>query len=164
MAAVGGGSCKVTISGGLTASWESKQDQASLLVSYWLSPAAHAALGGSGENFLMNCQGTAASISLYTNNGTSAAMFPEAAGSYVIPAHGDDIQPGTVSALFTTKDDSLWNISEPGTFGVTALDSKHFAGTFQFNVVKLGDDLKPTTTTATVSGTFDLACTTNSCK
>src|SRR5450759_2972287 len=57
MAAVGGGSCKVTVSGGLSLSWESKQDKASLLVSYWLSAATRAALGGSGENFLMNCNG-----------------------------------------------------------------------------------------------------------
>ena len=163
MAAIGGGSCKVAISGGLSLSWESAQDVASLMVSYWLSPATHAALSPNGESFLMNCQGTGASISFYNTNGTTAAMFPEAAGSYVIPGHGDDAKPGTVTALFTTKDDSLWNISEPGTFGVAALDSKHFAGSFQFNLVKLGDDLKPTSTTAAVSGTFDFACT-RSCK
>src|SRR5450759_695102 len=40
----GAGSCNVTISGGLTASWDSQQTKASAVVSYWLSPAAHQVL------------------------------------------------------------------------------------------------------------------------
>ncbi len=164
MATVGGGSCKVTVSGGLSLSWESKQDKASLLVSYWLSAATRAALGGSGENFLMNCNGTAATISLYSTNGTTAAQFPEAAGRYVINAHGTASIPGTVAAIVAPKGGNLWNITGPGTFNVTVLNASHFAGTFQLKIAELGPDLKLTGTTATVFGTFDLACTTNSCK
>ena len=158
----GAGTCKVTITGGLTASWDSTQSKASAIVSYWLSPASHKVLSPTGESFLMNCDGTDGSVSLYTANGTTAAQFPQAAGSYVIPVHGLAVKTGTVTAaVTTTKGGLLWQIAEPGTFNVTTLDGSKFAGTFQMKIAEIGADLKLTGTTATVSGTFDLACSAN---
>ena len=163
---VGGGSCKVTISGGLTASWESKQDDASVLVSYWLSPSDHAALGGNSESFLMNCQGTGAQVSLYTTTGTTGSQFPEGSGSYVIDAQGPASkgQPGMVGGIVSTGGSDLWNITEPGTFTVTDLNATHFAGRFQMTIAQIGTNLQVTSNTATVTGSFDMDCTTAFCK
>jgi hypothetical protein len=158
----GAAACKVTVTGGLTVSWESKQDKASVMVSYWLSPATHKALSPDGESFLMNCGNGDASISLYTTGGTTAAKFPQAAGAYVIVAHGAATTPGAVVAsVAMTKGGMLWRVTEPGVFKVTTLDGSKFAGTFQMNIAEVGDDLKLSGKTASVSGTFDLACSSN---
>lgn len=158
----GGESCKVTVTGGLTVSWASKQDAASAMVSYWLSPAAHKALIPDGESFLMNCGNGDASISLYTTGGTTAATFPQAAGTYVISAHGAAATPGAVVATVAmTKGGILWRVTEPGAFNVTTLDGSKFAGTFEMKIAEVGDDLKLTGKTASVAGTFDLACSSN---
>ena len=158
----GAGSCKVTISGGLTASWDSQQTKASAVVSYWLSPAAHQVLSATGESFLMSCDGADGAISLYTTNTTTSVQFPEAAGNYVIGGLGTVSTPGLVIAVVAPKGTNLWNITEPGTFSVTTLNGSKFAGTFQIKIAEQGPDLKLTGKTATVSGTFDLACSANS--
>ena len=142
----GAGSCKVTISGGLTASWESQQTKASAVLSYWLSPAAHQVLSAKGESFLMSCDGPDGAISLYTTNTTTSVQFPEAAGNYVIGGLGTVSTPGLVIAVVAPKGTNLWNITEPGTFSVTTLNGSKFAGTFQIKI----------------AGTFDLACSANS--
>jgi hypothetical protein len=159
---VAGGWCKVTITGGLTTSWESNQDKASVVVSYWLSPAAHKTLSANGESFLLNCGNGDASMSFYTTNGTTAAKFPQAAGSYVINPQGTVATPGTVAATAAmSKGGLLWRVAEPGVFTVTTLDGSKFAGTFQLKIAEVGDDLKLTGKTASVSGTFDFACSSN---
>ena len=158
----GAGSCKVTISGGLTASWDSQQTKASAVVSYWLSPAAHQVLSAKGESFLMSCDGPDGAISLYTTNTTTSVQFPEAAGNYVIGGLGTVSTPGLVIAIVAPKGTNLWNITEPGTFNVTTLNGSKFEGTFQIKIAEQGPDLKLTGKTATVSGTFDLACSANS--
>jgi len=80
----------------------------------------------------------------------------------VIPVHGLAVKTGTVTAaVTTTKGGLLWQIAEQGTFNVTTLDGNKFAGTFQMKIAEIGADLKLTGTTATVFGTFDLACSAN---
>jgi hypothetical protein len=158
----GAGSCKVTISGGLTASWDTQQTKASAVVSYWLSPAAHQVLSATGESFLMSCDGADGAISLYTTNTTTSVQFPEAAGNYVIGGLGTVSTPGLVIAIVAPKGTNLWNITEPGTFNVTTLNGSKFEGTFQIKIAEQGPDLKLTGKTATVSGTFNLACSANS--
>jgi hypothetical protein len=158
----GAGSCKITISGGLTASWDTQQTKASAVVSYWLSPAAHQVLSATGESFLMSCDGADGAISLYTTNTTTSVQFPEAAGNYVIGGLGTVSTPGLVIAIVAPKGTNLWNITEPGTFNVTTLNGSKFEGTFQIKIAEQGPDLKLTGKTATVSGTFNLACSANS--
>jgi hypothetical protein len=158
----GAGSCKVTLSGGLTASWDTQQTKASAVVSYWLSPAAHQVLSATGESFLMSCDGADGAISLYTTNTTTSVQFPEAAGNYVIGGLGTVSTPGLVIAIVAPTGTNLWNITEPGTFNVTTLNGSKFEGTFQIKIAEQGPDLKLTGKTATVSGTFNLACSANS--
>jgi hypothetical protein len=160
--AAGTPSCKVTTTGGLTVSWETSQADASGIISYWLSASAHKALSPTGESFLLNCGNGDASISLYTTGGTTAAKFPQAAGSYVINAQGAAATPGTVVATVAmTKGGLLWRVTEPGAFVVTTLDGSKFAGTFQMKIAEVGDNLQLTGKTASVAGTFDLACSSN---
>ncbi len=157
----GAGSCKVTITGDLAASWETQQTKASAVVSYWLSPAAHKVLSATGESFLMSCDGPGGAISMYTTNVTTAAQFPQAPGTYILNSLGASSGPGAVIAVVAPKGDNLWKITEPGTFNVTTLDGSKFAGAFQMKIAELGSDLKLTGKTATVSGTFNLACSAN---
>ena len=158
----GAGSCKVTLSGGLTASWDTQQTKASGVVSYWLNPAVKQVLSATGESFVMSCDGADGAISLYTTNTTTSVQFPEAAGNYVIGGLGTVSTPGLVIAIVAPTGTNLWNITEPGTFNVTTLNGSKFEGTFQIKIAEQGPDLKLTGKTATVSGTFNLACSANS--
>jgi hypothetical protein len=164
---VGGGSCSVSVTGDMTASWQKTQDSGSVLVSYWLSASEKALLESSPgeESFLLNCQSDNGSVSLYTTNGTTGTQFPKAPGAYVISAGGimGADTPGQVSLLVTFNDDSLWRVAEPGTFTVTTFTGSRFAGTFQARLSKLGDDLQTVVGTANLSGTFDFGCTSGGC-
>lgn len=166
--AAGGGSCSVKATGGAEVSWNSPQNMGSLLVGYWLgaSELSVLSLGPDAAYMLMNCQSDKGSISLYTTNDTTTAQFPEKPGTYVIEAGGllGDTKPGEIQALVTFSDKSLWRITEPGSFAVTAFDGHHFAGTFTLKIGKESDDLQSIVATATVSGTFDLNCTATACK
>ena len=166
--AAGGGSCSVKVTGGTEVSWASPQNTGSLLVGYWLgaSELAVLSLGPDAAYLLMNCQSDTGSVSLYTTNGTTTAQFPEKPGTYVIEAGGllGDTKPGEIQALVTFHDDSLWRITEPGSFVVTAFDGHHVAGTFAIKIGKQSDDLQSIVATATVSGTFDLNCMATACK
>ena len=166
--AAGGGSCSVTVSGDVTASWQRKQDASSLMVTYWLSESEREFLDMTAgeESFLLNCQSDKGTISLYNTSGTTAAQFPQAPKSYVIASGGilGGGEPGQISMLVTLQDtSSIWKVSEAGTFEVTTFTGSKFAGTFQAKVAKVGDDLKTVVATATVSGTFDFDCTSGGC-
>ncbi len=165
--AAGGGSCNVKITGGVETSWVSPQTMGTLLISYWLSQADRSLLSvGPDEAYmLMNCQSDSGSISLTTTNQTTAAQFPEKPGTYVIEAGGilSDTQPGDVQAIVVFHNDTLWKVTKPGTFVVTTFGGGHFAGTFSLEVGQESDDLSTIVATATVSGTFDLACTGSAC-
>jgi hypothetical protein len=167
MPAAGGGSCSVNVTGDVTASWTQPQDMSSLLVTYWLSTSEMEFLDmPAGEvSFLMNCKSDQGTISLYSTNGTTAAQFPMAAGSYVVAASGilGGGGAGQVSALVTIGKDTLWRVPEPGTFNVTTFDGHKFAGSFQFKIERIGDDLKTVEASATLSGTFDFGCTSGGC-
>jgi hypothetical protein len=167
--AAGGGSCTVAITGDVSKSWTASQTMGSLLVSYWLSPAEAAVLSLSADEayFIMNCQGSDGSVSFTLTNNTTRAQFPEAPGTYVIPAAGGLLglggDPGQVGMLLSLHDSAIWNATEPGTFKITTFGGGKFAGTFQAKVGKLGDDLKTIAATATLSGSFDLSCTSQGC-
>jgi hypothetical protein len=168
LAAAGGGSCSVMVTGGAEVSWTSPQNMGSLLMSYWLGAAELSvlSLGPDTAYVLMNCKSDKGSISLYTTNDTTTTQFPEKPGTYVIEAGGllGDTKPGEIQALVTLSDNSLWRITEPGSFAVTAFDGHHFAGTFTLKIGKEGDDLQSIVATAAGSGTFDLNCTATACK
>jgi hypothetical protein len=160
--------CTVQIAGDLSTSWQSPQDSGSVLVSYWLSATERSSLSMAQgeESFLINCQSTAASgLSLYSTSGTTTAQFPKAAGQMVIGAGGilGSNEPGQVSLLFSSGDESLWRVSEAGRFTITTLSGSRFAGTFEAKIEKLGDDLQTVTGHATVTGTFDFSCTAGGC-
>jgi hypothetical protein len=165
--AAGGGSCSVTVTGDVSASWTQPQDMGSLLVTYWLSTSEREFLDmtSGDESFLMNCKSDQGSISLYSTNDTTAAQFPMAPGSYVVAASGilGGGDAGQVSALVTIGEDTLWRVPEAGTFNITTFDGHKFAGSFQFKIERLGDDLKTVEASATLSGTFDFGCTSGAC-
>jgi hypothetical protein len=166
--AAGGGSCGVQIDGDVTNSWHTDQTMATLLVSYWLSPANRSLLGvGDGtEEILINCQSdSGASISLTSTAGTTAAQLPKAPGTYVIETGGivGDQKPGEIHAIINLKDSSVWSITESGTFTITSFTPNHLAGTFSMKIGKSGTDLSSIVANATVSGTFDLGCTGDVC-
>ncbi|MGD0247523.1 MAG: hypothetical protein ABSB75_00565 [Candidatus Limnocylindrales bacterium] len=165
---VGGGSCSVKVTGGTEVSWQSPQDKASLVVSYWLSSAERALLSltADQEYFLMNCQSAKGTLSFYTTTDTTHAQFPEAPGDYVIEAGGvlGDTKAGEVKALVTFPDKTLWRVTENGTFAIASFNGSHIAGTFTFKIGKESEDLQSIVATATVAGTFDMACTSGACK
>ncbi len=166
--AAGGGSCSVKVTGDVSKSWTSPQTMGSLLVSYWLSPAELAQLSLKKDiaYFIMNCQGSEGTVSFSLANDTTTAMFPKAPGKYVVPASGGiglGGEPGQVGSLINLNDKQLWNVTAPGTFEVTTFGGGKFAGTFQAKIGRLGDDLHTITATATLSGTFDLGCTSGAC-
>ena len=167
-AAAGGGSCGVQIDGDFTKSWHTDQTKATLLVSYWLSPSNRSLLGVADgmEELLINCQSDEGpAISLSSTTGTTAAQLPKAPGEYVIETGGivGSNKPGEIHAILSLKDSSVWTVTEPGTFTITSFTPSHLAGTFSMKIGKSGADLQSTVANATVSGTFDLACTGDVC-
>ncbi len=166
--AAGGGSCKVAVTGDTAVSWDSPQTTGTLLVTYWLdqSDRDFLSLGAGEEYLLMNCQSDKGTVSLYTTNNTTGAQFPESTGTYVIEAGGilSESKPGEIQALVTFPDKSLWRVTDPGVFEVKTFDAGHFAGTFTLKIGKESEDLQSIVGTATVTGTFDLACTGSACK
>jgi hypothetical protein len=116
--------------------------------------------------FLMNCQSTKGNLSLYTTNDTTGAQFPEAPGNYVIEAGSilGDTKPGEIKVLITFPDKSLWRVTEKGTFAIASFSGSHITGTFTFKIGKESEDLQSIVATATVAGTFDMACTSGACK
>jgi hypothetical protein len=163
MPAAGSGTCHVDVTGDVQRSWDSPQNAGSLAVSYWLSQDERGVMGLSADDifFIMNCQSDTGSVSFTTTAGTNADNFPMKPMTYVIASGGD--QPGQVSMIVNFKDDSVWRASEHGTFDVTTFGNSHFAGTFQAKLAKLGDNMQYNAGTATISGTFDLTCTSSAC-
>lgn len=163
----GGGSCSVNVTGDVTTSWTEQQNQASVLVTYWLTSAQRTAvnLNAGEENFLFNCQSSGGTLSLYSTSGTTSAQFPKGPGNYVIVAGGllAGGDPGQVDAVVNIGKDTLWKVGAPGTVTVTTLDGHKFAGSFKFTIQKVGDDLQTVVANASISGTFDFNCFTGTC-
>jgi len=163
-ASAGGGSCGVQIDGGVTKAWHSDQTMGTLQMDSWLGPDQRSALnlGAADEGFLMNCQDSSGSVSLTTTEGTTAATFPQGAGTYVIRQQlsgAPATAPGQISALVNLHDTNIWAVSEPGTLTITTLGTNHFVGTFEFKIATTGSN----SISASVSGSFDLGCTSGTC-
>lgn len=164
MPAAGGGSCGVQIDGGVTMSWHTDQTMATLQMDSWLSSEQRTMLNlvADDAGFLMNCQDASGSVSLLTTAGTTVATFAQGPGTYVIrqqAAGAPASAPGQISALVNLHDKNIWGVSEPGTLTITTLGSNHFVGTFEFKMATTGS----TPISATVSGSFDLGCTSGTC-
>jgi hypothetical protein len=163
----GGGLCSVQVTGATQVSWKSPQDKGSLLVSYWLSANDLKLLSLASDEVyvLMNCQSSQGTVSLTTAVGTKAAQFPKAPGTYVIDVGGPTSggTPGDLVAIVTFPDKSLWRVTDKGSFVITSFTTSHFAGTFTIPIGKRSADLSSIVANATVSGTFDLACTGSAC-
>lgn len=166
-ASAGGGSCGVQIDGDVTKSWHTDQTKATLLVSYWLTPGDRTLLGVTDgqEELLINCQSDQGSISLTTTAGTTAAQLPKAPGTYVIEAGGlvADRKPGEIQTVINLKDSKLWKVTETGTFEITSFTPSHLSGSFTFKIGRSDVGSQAIAATATISGTFDLACTGSAC-
>jgi hypothetical protein len=131
-----------------------------MLVTYWLNAATRS----SPARLEATDSSSIAKVRMgrpifMTADSTTAAQFPKAPGTYVVPTSRG--APGQVDLILHTNDSSIWVVAEPGTFTITTFDGSKFAGTFQMKVAEQGPDLKATGKTATVSGTFDLACSAN---
>jgi hypothetical protein len=160
-----GGSCQVTVTGDITASWKATQDNSSLLVSYWLSSSSRTMMALSGEALILNCKGAAGSVSFTTPDKTSTSDFPKAPKNYVVPMGGviDTAQPGEIGMLLNLNDKQVWKVVEPGSFNVTTFGNGKFVGTFLVKIGRVGDDLTTITGNAVVSGSFDFGCTGDAC-
>jgi hypothetical protein len=165
--AKGGGSCGVQIDGDVTKSWHTDQTVATLLVSDWLNASDRSMLAvkDGEEMLLINCQSDQGSISFTTTAATTAAQFPKAPGTYVIEAGGivADRKPGEIQTVINLKDSNLWRVTEPGTFEITSFTPSHLAGSFTFKIGSYEVGSSAATNTASISGTFDLACTGSAC-
>jgi hypothetical protein len=159
-AAAGGGSCGVQIDGDVTKSWHTDQTTGTLLVSYWLTPGDRTLVGvaNGDEELLINCQSDEGSISFTTTAGTTAAQLPKAAGTYVI-----ERKPGEIQTIINLKDSKVWNVTAAGTFEITSFTPSSLAGSFNFKIGRSDVGSQTVVATATVSGTFDLACTGSAC-
>ncbi len=157
--AIGGEACSVKISGGVTKSWQSPQTSASMLVTYWLNESDKKLSGSAGgESFILNCEGADGSAHFQTADGTTAAKFPKAPGTYVVPILRG--APGQVDLILHTNDSSIWVVAEPGTLTITTFDGSKFAGAFS---VKMTNSSSGTDVSATLSGTFNLRCMASAC-
>jgi hypothetical protein len=165
---IGGGSCSVNVTGDVTKSWTDSQSASTLLVGQWLTPASKAILKlPEGEaSLIFNCESDGVSVNFLTTNDTTTAQFIQGPKDYVISAKGilGGGDPGQIGMLINFKDDSLWKVIEPGSFKVTTFNGNTFAGTFTAKIAKADDSFKYTAGFATITGTFDLKCTTgNAC-
>jgi hypothetical protein len=167
MAAAGGGSCSIDVKGDVTKSWQDTQDVGSLLLSYWLSPSERSMLSLKDNDvaLILNCQSDQGAISFTLANDTTTAEFAKGPGQYQIASGGilSGGKPGQVQMIVDLKDEDVWRVAEGGTFTVTALADRRFAGTFQAKLQKLADNLKDVAGSATVTGSFDLGCTSGAC-
>jgi len=165
-AAVGGGSCAVQVSGNVTSDWQRPQDSSSVLVSYWLSAAEREMLGQEGESFLVNCDGgDKGYLNLNSPTGSTVETFPKASGTYEIAASNATEQvPGTVNAMITLPGEDLWAVAAPGKLEVSRLDGSRFTATFEFPVGRWQPGAaEGVQAEATVTGSFDFACTSGGC-
>jgi hypothetical protein len=158
MAAAGGGSCSVDITGATQKSWKSPQNIGTLLVGYWLSASDRDMLSMTDTEaaLIFNCQSDSGSVSFTLTNGTTTAQFPMAPADYVIAPSASTGDPGQITIIVSLKDDNLWRVAEPGTFKVTTFGGGKFAGTFQVKLTSSVGD-------ASVTGLFDLGCTGSAC-
>ena len=159
-----GGSCTVQVSGDVAKSWKTTQSAGTLMVSYWLNSADRKTLALTGETFVLNCVSDAGTLNLYMTGGTSATDFPEAPGTYVIDINGSGgDQAGHVGVVINLKDGGDWRPTEPGMFKITTLGGSRFAGSFSLKIGQLGATGKYDGGSATITGSFDLACTGSAC-
>jgi hypothetical protein len=166
-ASAGGGSCGVQIDGDVTKSWHTEQTMATLLVSYWLTPGDRTMVGVANgeEELLINCQSDQGSISFTTTAGTTAAQLPKTAGTYVIETGGllANRKPGEIQTIIDLKDSKAWRVTENGTFEITSFTPSHLAGSFTLKIGTSDSGSETIVASATISGTFDLACTGSAC-
>ena len=159
-----GRSCSVQVSGDVAKSWKTTQSAGTLMVSYWLNSADRKTMALTGETFLLNCDSDAGTVNFDMTNGTTAADFPEAPGTYVIDMNGlGGTQAGHVGMLINLKSGGDWRLTEPGTFKITTLGGSRFAGSFSVKIGQLGATGKYDGGSATITGSFDLACTGSAC-
>ena len=159
LAPVGHGSCAVEMTGAQENVWQSQD--ASLLVSYWLSGKDRQAAGLKGEMFILSCGSDTGTVSFTMHDGTTATQFPKAAGDYVVAVNG--AVAAQLSMTLTLPDKSVWAVSAPGVFKVATFAGGEFSGNFEVSIVQKNDDLSTQAIGAVISGTFDLTCTGSSC-
>src|ERR1035437_8249676 len=122
LAPVGHGSCAVEMTGAQENVWQSQD--ASLLVSYWLSDKDRQAAGLKGETFILNCGSDTGTVSFTMHDGTTATQFPKAAGDYVVAVNGT--AAAQLSMTLTLPDKSVWVVSALGVFKVATFADGEF--------------------------------------
>jgi hypothetical protein len=129
MAAVGGGSCSVSLSGAYDAEWSEEQNSGSGLVTYWLSEEQKGILGD-GLSIIANCTGDGdSSFSLLSSTEADESSIPMAPGTYDLEPAGALEASGPWSILMVVDGaEAIFGITEPGgTLEVTEFDDDTFS-------------------------------------
>lgn len=148
--AVDPGSCKVTISGAATAQIDSKGATSKAVASYWFADGDRANLlfPNGKVGLIVNCTDANGSISILSGPKVTKDSLPLGPKKYTIDKK---LAGGELHVLGTVGKTAL--MGPVGTFEITAFDTRHVAGTFQFTATTL-----PGKGEAKIEGTFDYTC------
>jgi len=125
MAAAGDGSCSVTLTGSVEASWGEQQNTGSGMVSYWFGDMERS-LMGDGLKIIANCTGDDGSnFSLLSSNEADETSVPHAPATYELTESGGLLgSSGLWSVLLTVAgSDTVFRIADAGgTLEITEFD------------------------------------------
>ncbi len=157
------GTCTVTITGAMTATWEGLPGSAGATYGPWISAEQQEAGGGSvgavpDSYFVANCSVSGGRAVTFSANGSipqhpAVYRFHRGTGSAAGGQSADDL----LQVHISTDGGTLWTVAKEGKLTITAFDGKHVAGQFDLDIAPVGDH---PATTAHLSGSFDFTNTT----
>jgi len=156
------GSCNVTVTGDVTATWASGGGSSAIGYGPWLTaPGTTSVLGPLDESFfILNCDSNAGNyVGFITNSDVEIPMQP---ASYPVPVGVTAMGTGSAGPLGTviTLDgtDTNWMLSGDGELVITQFDDHHIAGHFTLPVTDAEAAITGTTKgNAVINGTFEFA-------
>jgi len=139
------GSCKLSVSGGITAEQTTPGGKDATNVAYWYTPEERKNMMGV-DGYVVNCKGDQFRFSLLPGGGKLDGM-PFAPKKFTFTKGKSD--GANVMLAFGQA-----TLADPsGTVEITALDSRHIAGT-----VDLSGKVVPGNKQIKLTGSFDLVC------
>ena len=139
------GTCKITVSGGMTAEQTSPGGKDATNISYWYSAEERKNMMGV-DGYVVNCKGDQFRFSLLPGGGKLDGM-PFAPKKFVF-AKGKSDGANVMMAFGQAT------LADPtGTVEITAIDKQHIAGT-----IELAGKIVPGNKQIKVSGSFNLIC------